>query len=130
MFDLKRCAIKMASNIQVVGSKRGKVILKNDFILKGLLKNKKYEELVGRLIKMMREINKVEFLYDDLKLVISYDWTRTSEKKVVNWIKLIIEILIDNYEEIKKFIESNNKEELINFIEHQVRSELKFMKYK
>lgn len=130
MFDLKRCAIKMASNIKVVGSKRGKVILKNDFILKGLLKNKKYEELVGRLIKMMREINKVEFLYDDLKLVISYDWTRTSEKKVVNWIKLIIEVLLDNYEEIKKFIESNNKEELIKFIEHQVRSELKFMKYK
>lgn len=130
MFDLKKCAIKMASNIKVVESRRGKVILKNDLILKGLLRNKGYEELVGRLIKMMREINKVEFLYDDLKLVISYDWTRTSEKKVVNWIKLIIEILVDNYEEIKNFIERNNKKELIKFIEHQVKSEIKFMKYK
>lgn len=130
MFDLKRCAIKMASNIKVVESRRGKVILKNDLILKGLLRNKGYEKLVGRLIKMMREINKVEFLYDDLKLVISYDWTRTSEKKVVNWIKLIIEILLDNYEEIKNFIESNNKEELIKFIEHQVKNEIKFIKYK
>lgn len=130
MFDLKRCAIKMASNIKVVESRRGKVILKNDLILKGLLRNKGYEKLVGRLIKMMREINKVEFLYDDLKIVISYDWTRTSEKKVVNWIKLIIEILLDNYEEIKNFIESNNKEELIKFIEHQVKNEIKFIKYK
>lgn len=130
MFDLKRCAIKMASNIKVVESRRGKVILKNDLILKGLLRNKEYEKLVGRLIKMMREINKVEFLYDDLKIVISYDWTRTSEKKVVNWIKLIIEILLDNYEEIKNFIESNNKEELIKFIEHQVKNEIKFIKYK
>ncbi|ELC8441369.1 hypothetical protein QYB59_000367 [Clostridium perfringens] len=130
MFDLKRCAIKMASNIKVVESRRGKVILKNDLILKGLLRNKEYEKLVGRLIKMMREINKVEFLYDDLKIVISYDWTRTSEKKVVNWIKLIIEILIDNYEEIKNFIERNNKEELIKFIEHQVKNEIKFIKYK
>lgn len=130
MFDLKRCAIKMASNIKVVESKRGKVVLKNDLILKGLLRNKEYAELVERLIKKMREINKVEFLYDDLKLALSYDWTRTSEKKVVNWIKLIIEILLRNYEEIKNFIENNNKEELIKFIERQVKNEVKFMRYK
>ncbi len=36
MLDLKRCAIKMASNIKVVDSKRGKVTLKNDLILRGL----------------------------------------------------------------------------------------------
>ena len=46
MLDLKRCAIKMASNIKVVDSKRGKVTLKNDLILRGLRNNCEYEELI------------------------------------------------------------------------------------
>ncbi|EGT3617294.1 hypothetical protein FHH43_13870, partial [Clostridium perfringens] len=122
MFDLKRCVIKMASNIKVVESRRGKVIFKSDLILKGLLRNKEYEEIVESSIKIMKEINKIEFFYDDLKLVISYDWTRTSEKRVVDWLKLIIEVLMDNYEEVKNFIESNNKEGLIRFIEPQLKN--------
>lgn len=130
MFDLKRCVIKMASNIKVVESRRGKVILKSDLIIKGLLRNKEYEEIVESSIKIMKEINKIEFFYDDLKLVISYDWTRTSEKRVVDWLKLIIEVLLDNYEEVKNFIESNNKEGLIRFIEPQLKNEIKFIRYK
>lgn len=130
MFDLKRCVIKMASNIKVVESRRGKVIFKSDLILKGLLRNKEYEEIVESSIKIMKEINKIEFFYDDLKLVISYDWTRTSEKRVVDWLKLIIEVLMDNYEEVKNFIESNNKEGLIRFIEPQLKNEIKFIRYK
>lgn len=50
MLDLKRCAIKMASNIKVVDSKRGKVTLKNDLILRGLRNNCEYEELILSLI--------------------------------------------------------------------------------
>lgn len=130
MFDLKRCAIKMVSNIKVIESKRGKVSLKNDLILKGLAGNKQYEEIIKKSIMIMKEINKVDFLYEKLSLVISYDWTRTSEKKVVSWIKLIIEILLDNYEEVKNFIENNNKEKLMEFIIPQLKNEVKFINYK
>ena len=94
MLDLKRCAIKMASNIKVVDSKRGKVTLKNDLILRGLRNNCEYEELIKEAIMTMKEINKVEFFYEKLNLVISYDCTVTSEKKVVIWIKSIIEIFL------------------------------------
>uniref|UniRef100_UPI0039EB508A hypothetical protein n=1 Tax=Clostridium perfringens TaxID=1502 RepID=UPI0039EB508A len=110
MLDLKRCAIKMASNIKVVDSKRGKVILKNDLILRGLSNNREYEELIKEAIMTMTEINKVEFFYKKLNLIISYDCTVISEKKVVCWIKSIIEIILDNYEEVKSFAENNNKE--------------------
>ncbi|AQW24076.1 hypothetical protein ACSXBA_06825 [Clostridium perfringens] len=130
MLDLKRCAIKMASNIKVVDSKRGKVTLKNDLILRGLRNNIEYEELIKEAIMTMKEINKVEFFYEKLNLVISYDYTVTSEKKVVIWIKSIIEIILDNYEELKSIVEKNNKEELINFILPELKKEINLNKYK
>lgn len=127
MFDLKRCAIKMASNIKVSESRRGKVFLKNDLIIKGLLKNKDYEELVSKSIFIMDGIKKVDFDYINMRVVISYDYFRLSEKKVVNWIKYIIELLVDNYEDIKKFIEGKNKEKLIKLIEPQLKKEVRFI---
>ena len=130
MLDLKRCAIKMASNIKIVDSKKGKVTLKNDLILRGLSNNREYEELIKEAIMTMKEINKVEFFYEKLNLVISYDCTVTSEKKVVIWIKSIIEIILDNYEELKSIVEKNNKEELINFILPELKKEINLNKYK
>ncbi|TBX08431.1 hypothetical protein ACSW9K_06275 [Clostridium perfringens] len=130
MLDLKRCAIKMASNIKVVDSKRGKVTLKNDLILRGLRNNCEYEELIKEAIMTMKEINKVEFFYEKLNLVIYYNCTVTSEKKVVIWIKSIIEIILDNYEELKSIVEKNNKEELINFILPELKKEINLNKYK
>lgn len=130
MLDLKRCAIKMASNIKVVDSKRGKVTLKNDLILRGLRNNCEYEELIKEAIMTMKDISNVEFFYEKLNLVISYDCTVTSEKKVVSWIKSIIEIILDNYEELKSIVEKNNKEELINFILPELKKEINLNKYK
>lgn len=130
MLDLKRCAIKMASNIKVVDSKRGKVTLKNDLILRGLRNNIEYDELIKEAIMTMKEINKVEFFYEKLNLVIYYDCTVISEKKVVIWIKSIIEIILDNYEELKSIVEKNNKEELINFILPELKKEINSNKYK
>ncbi|HAT4070875.1 hypothetical protein [Clostridium perfringens] len=130
MLDLKRCAIKMASNIKVVDSKRGKVTLKNDLILRGLRNNSEYEELIKEAIMTMKEISKVEFFYEKLNLIISYDYTVTSEKKVVGWIKSIIEIILDNYEEVKSLVEKNNKEKLINFILPELKKEINLNKYR
>ncbi|HHQ4318098.1 hypothetical protein QTH27_04640 [Clostridium perfringens] len=130
MLDLKRCAIKMASNIKVVDSKRGKVILKNDLILRGLSNNREYEELIKEAIMTMKEINKVEFFYKKLNLIISYDCTVISEKKVVCWIKSIIEIILDNYEEVKSFAENNNKEGLMSFILPELKKEINLNKYR
>lgn len=130
MLDLKRCAIKMASNIKVVDSKRGKVTLKNDLILRGLSNNREYEELIKEAIMTMKEINKVEFFYKKLNLIISYDCTVISEKKVVCWIKSIIEIILDNYEEVKSFAENNNKEGLMSFILPELKKEINLNKYR
>lgn len=127
MFDLKRCAIKMASNIKVEESKRGKVVLKNDLILKGILKNSDYEDLIIKSIFIMNGINKVDFNYQNLRVIISYDYNKLSESRVVNWIKTIIEVIIDNYEEVKKCIENNNKESLERLVEPQLKNELKFI---
>ncbi|RUR40647.1 hypothetical protein ELS18_05350 [Clostridium perfringens] len=130
MLDLKRCAIKMASNIKVVDSKRGKVVLKNDLILRGLSNNREYEELIKESIMTMKEINKVEFFYKKLNLIISYDCTIISEKKVVCWIKSIIEIILDNYEEVKSFAENKNKEGLMSFILPELKKEINLNKYR
>ncbi|HFE9682233.1 hypothetical protein ACQR22_05205 [Clostridium perfringens] len=130
MLDLKRCAIKMASNIKVVDSKRGKVVLKNDLILRGLSNNREYEELIKEAIMTMKEINKVEFFYKKLNLIISYDCTIISEKKVVCWIKSIIEIILDNYEEVKSFAENKNKEGLMSFILPELKKEINLNKYR
>ncbi|MBI6037992.1 hypothetical protein [Clostridium perfringens] len=130
MLDLKRCTIKMASNIKVVDSKRGKVTLKNDLILRGLSNNREYEELIKEAIMTMKEINKVEFFYKKLNLIISYDCTIISEKKVVCWIKSIIEIILDNYEEVKSFAENNNKEGLMSFILPELKKEINLNKYR
>ena len=130
MLDLKRCAIKMASNIKVVDSKRGKVTLKNDLILRGLSNNREYEELIKEAIMTIKEINKVEFFYKKLNLIISYDCTVISEKKVVCWIKSIIEIILDNYEEVKSFAENNNKEGLMSFILPELKKEINLNKYR
>lgn len=130
MLDLKRCAIKMASNIKVVDSKRGKVVLKNDLILRGLSNNREYEELIKEAIMTMKEINKVEFFYKKLNLIISYDCTIISEKKVVCWIKSIIEIILDHYEEVKSFAENKNKEGLMSFILPELKKEINLNKYR
>lgn len=130
MLDLKRCAIKMASNIKIVDSKKGKVTLRNDLILRGLSNNREYEELIKEAIMTMKEINKVEFFYKKLNLIISYDCTIISEKKVVCWIKSIIEIILDNYEEVKSFAENNNKEGLMSFILPELKKEINLNKYR
>lgn len=130
MLDLKRCAIKMASNIKIVDSKKGKVTLKNDLILRGLSNNREYEELIKEAIMTMKEINKVEFFYKKLNLIISYDCTIISEKKVVCWIKSIIEIILDNYEEVKSFAENNNKDGLMSFILPELKKEINLNKYR
>ena len=130
MLDLKRCAIKMASNIKIVDSKKGKVTLRNDLILRGLSNNREYEELIKEAIMTMKEINKVEFFYKKLNLIISYDCTIISEKKVVCWIKSIIEIILDNYEEVKSFAENNNKEGLMRFILPELKKEINLNKYR
>lgn len=127
MFDLKRCAIKMASNIKVLESKRGKVFLKNDLIMKGLLKNKEYEELVIKSVFLMEGIKGIDFDYDNMKTIISYDYITLTEKNVVKWIKLIIEVLLDNYEDIKKYVDENNKDRLISFIESKLKKEVMCM---
>ncbi|WP_300349443.1 hypothetical protein [Clostridium sp.] len=127
MFDLKRCAIKMASNIKVLESKRGKVFLKNDLIMKGLLKNKEYEELVIKSVFLMEGIKGIDFDYDNMKTIISYDYITLTEKNVVKWIKLIIEVLLDNYEDIKKCVDENNKDRLISFIESKLKKEVMCM---
>ncbi len=127
MFDLKRCAIKMASNIKVLESKRGKVFLKNDLIMKGLLKNKEYEELVIKSVFLMEGIKGIDFDYDNMKTIISYDYITLTKKNVVKWIKLIIEVLLDNYEDIKKCVDENNKDRLISFIESKLKKEVMCM---
>ena len=78
----------------------------------------------------MKEINKVEFFYKKLNLIISYDCTIISEKKVVCWIKSIIEIILDNYEEVKSFVENNNKEGLMSFILPELKKEINLNKYR
>ena len=78
----------------------------------------------------MKEINRVEFFYEKLNLIISYDCTVISEKKVVNWIKSIIEIILDNYEEVKSFAENKNKEGLMSFILPELKKEINLNKYK
>lgn len=127
MFDLKRCAIKMASNIKVLESKRGKVFLKNDLIMKGLLKNKEYEELVIKSVFLMEGIKGIDFDYDNMKTIISYDYITLTKKNFVKWIKLIIEVLLDNYEDIKKCVDENNKDRLISFIESKLKKEVMCM---
>ena len=128
MLDLKRCAIKMASNIKVVDSKRGKVTLRNDLILRGLSNNREYEELIKEAIMTMKEINKVEFFYKKLNLIISYDCTIISEKKGCEALSEIV--LKDNYEEVKSFAENNNKEGLMSFILPELKKEINLNKYR
>ena len=49
---------------------------------------------------------------------------------MVIWIKSIIEIILDNYEELKSIVEKNSKEELINFILPELKKEINLNKYK
>lgn len=129
MLDLKRCVIGLGKNIKVIKSEQGKVTLKNDIILRALRENKEYEESVKKSICLMKEIKKVCVNYDKLNLVIYYDYVSLSEKKVVNWVKEILEILLDNYEELINFLKYNKREDLYGFIFLKLRKDYRLDKY-
>lgn len=129
MLDLKRCVIALGKNIKVIESEKGKVTLKNDIILRALRRNKEYEESVKKSICLMKEIKRVYINYDKLSLVIYYDYVSLSEKKVVNWVKEILEILLDNYEELIDFLKYNKKEDLCDFIFLKLRKDYRLDKY-
>lgn len=116
MFDLKRCAIKMASNINVLESKRGKVFLKNDLIMKGLLKNKKYESITIKILFQIDGIRNIYFDYENMKTIIIYDDEKISENAIVKYLKFIIELIIYNYKDIKNIFYGNNEELFLDFI--------------
>lgn len=123
MFNLKSYILKQATNVKVVKSNLGQVTLKADIIMKIIGDYKQYEGLIKKAIRVLHPIHIITFDYDNKVIIVNYNEHEIKENKVLEWIKIVINVLIDNYDLIKKYIETA-QDDLVNVIEDLLKDRL------
>lgn len=84
---------------------------------------KKYESLLVRGAKLLDGINELQFDYSRNLIGISYDIKKLEAKKVLSWVQIIIDTLVDNL----SFIQ-NNWQGNLHGVVSKIEKELKFKK--
>lgn len=123
MFNLKNYILKQSLNVKVVKSNLGQVTLKADIIMKIISDYKQYENLIKKSIRVLHSIYITSFDYENNVIIVNYNEHEIKENKVLEWIKIVINVLIDNYDLIKKYIETD-KENLVDIIEDLLKDRL------
>ena len=80
-----------------------------------------YESLLVKGVKLLDGINDLQFDYSRNLIGISYDIKKLQTKKVLAWIQIIMDTLVDNFSFIKDNWERNSNV-VVNKIESQLKT--------
>lgn len=85
-----------------------------------------YEKFLKQAIKKLNGVENIEINNVTGSILISYDINKLYEKKLLNWIDVVREIGIKNYDLIEKYGESNLNY-VVKAIEQQLEENIKIM---
>lgn len=117
---IKEMMIKRLLNFKIVRDVPGQLLIKFDSNANIQNEFKQYESLLVRGAKLLDGIKELQFDYSRNLIGISYDIKKLNAKKVLVWVQIIIDTLVENF----SFIQSNWQDNLnvvISKIEYQLK---------
>lgn len=117
---IKEMMIKKFLNFKIVRNAPGQLVIRFDNNINIQSEFRQYESLVVRGAKLLDGINDLQFDYSKNLIGISYNIKKLEAKKVLTWIQIIIDTIVDNF----SFIQNNwqrNLDVVINKIEYQLK---------
>lgn len=116
---IKEMMIKRFLTFKVVRNAPGQLVIKFDNNTNIQNEFKQYESLLVRGAKLLDGINELQFDYSRNLIGISYDIKKLEAKKVLAWVQIIIDTLVDNL----SFIQ-NNWQNNLNLVISKVEGQL------
>lgn len=117
---IKEMMIKRLLNFKIVRDAPGQLLIKFDSNANIQNEFKQYESLLVRGAKLLDGIKDLQFDYSRNLIGISYDIKKLNAKKVLAWVQIIIDTLVQNL----TFIQNNwqrNLNVVISKIEYQLK---------
>ncbi len=112
-------------NLKIVSDLPGEVTLKNSKLLGILNDNKEYEFLILKALKVNKDIEKIEFSYDDKTIKVFYKKENSNSGVMEKWANTVLIIILDNLDVVKNALENKQyMDEMIEDIECQLIDKL------
>ena len=118
MFNLKNYIINQIINLKIVKDEEGKLVLKNSKLLEILNQNKDYEFLIIKALMLNKNVENVNFYYDDKTIEINYNKDNTKGEIIKNWANVVLSTILDDFDVIKNALENKQyMSEMEDYIE-------------
>lgn len=121
---IKEMMIKRFLTFKIIRNIPGQIVIRFDNSSSNIQSEfKKYENLLVKGAKLLDGINDLQFDYSRNLIGISYDIKKLEAVKVLTWVQVIIDTLVNNL----TFIQ-NNWERNLNLVVSKIENELKVKK--
>lgn len=127
MNSFKKQLIKSFINIRLVSDKPGELIIQTNALAKIGEEVKDYDKQVEALALLLDGIQEVTADYRTNRITIKYDPSKLTNRKVLKWLEIMIDVGIDNLEIIQKYGE-DNPDYVINILENALMQKIKDIK--
>lgn len=120
---IKEMMMKKFINFKIVRNIPGQLVIRFDTNKNIESEFRKYETLVVIGGNLLDGIKDMQFDYSKNLIGVSYDIKKLEAKRVLAWIQIIIDTLVDNL----KFIQNNwqnNSDEVIRKIEYELKKRI------
>ncbi|MBB6621952.1 hypothetical protein H7E67_00775 [Clostridium gasigenes] len=118
---IKEMMIKRFLRFKIIRDLPGQLVIRFDNNTNIQNEGEQYESLLVKGVKLLDGINDLQFDYSRNLIGISYDIKKLQTKKVLAWIQIIIDTLVDNFSFIKDNWERNSNV-VVNKIESQLKT--------
>ncbi|MBB6716085.1 hypothetical protein [Clostridium gasigenes] len=118
---IKEMMIKRFLRFKIIRDLPGQLVIRFDNNTNIQSEGEQYESLLVKGVKLLDGINDLQFDYSRNLIGISYDIKKLQTKKVLAWIQIIMDTLVDNFSFIKDNWERNSNV-VVNKIESQLKT--------
>lgn len=120
---IKEMLIKRFLTFKIIRDAPGQLVIRFDNNTNIQNEFKQYESLLVRGSKLLDGVNELQFDYSRNLIGVSYDIKKLETKKVVAWVQIIIDTIVDNL----SFIQNNWKDNLDDVV-NKMECDLKIRK--
>ncbi|MBU3106449.1 hypothetical protein [Clostridium gasigenes] len=118
---IKEMMIKRFLRFKIIRDLPGQLVIRFDNNTNIQSEGEQYESLLVKGVKLLDGITDLQFDYSRNLIGISYDIKKLQTKKVLAWIQIIMDTLVDNFSFIKDNWERNSNV-VVNKIESQLKT--------
>lgn len=124
MLNIEKILRNSLSKVKVVHSLPGRLRLKIPYLSGVPMEYRKYDKEIYHAVKILNGIQDLSINYIVGTVLITYDTDVLYEKKVICWIRKVIQVCLNNTKLFKQYFESNFQY-VIKTIEQQLKDSVK-----